>query len=259
MNATARGLLSGSLLIWLFTTAAVAGPPFATDDPEPTDYHHFEVYLYSEGTHAEGDTSGTLPGFEVNYGVAPDLQLSAAVPLSFDKGAQHGTLYDYGATELGIKYRFIHEDDDGWRPQVSFYPSVEVPIGDSDRPDGIGGGHTRYFFPVWMQKSMGPWTTFGGGGYWINPGKGDKNYWFAGWALQRQITHNLSFGVELFHQTKDSMSGRASTGTSLGGLYDLNDRWHLMGSIGTGIQNHRSTNELTYYVAIEWTPSMDGH
>src|SRR5690348_15594330 len=58
-----------ALLICLVTISpAFAGPPYATDDPEPTDYRSFEVYLYSEGTHTDGDTSGTLAGLEVNYG-----------------------------------------------------------------------------------------------------------------------------------------------------------------------------------------------
>jgi hypothetical protein len=257
-EAHIKRIFHGAVFVTAFVIAggrAFAGPPFATDDPEPTDYQHFEIYFYSEGTHVSGETSGTLPGIEINYGAAPDLQISAAVPLAYDKGNGHGTLYSYGATELGVKYRFVQEDDEGWRPQVSFYPSVEIPIGDSDRPAGIGGGHARYFFPLWMQKSEGPWTTFGGGGYWINPGHGDKDYWFGGWALMRQITDNFSVGVELFHQSSDSRTDKDSTGTNIGAIYDFNDRWHLTGSVGTGLQHRKTTDELDYYAAIEWTPS----
>jgi hypothetical protein len=32
------------LLGWV--AAALAGPPFVTDDPEPTELGHFEMYLY---------------------------------------------------------------------------------------------------------------------------------------------------------------------------------------------------------------------
>jgi len=256
-----KGVLKTTL--WSFAVllalsgSAFAGPPYATDDPVPTDYRNFEVYLYSEGTHTDGDTSGTLAGVEVNYGAAPNLQLSVALPFAYDKGAGRGTLFGYGALELGAKYRFVQEDSDGWRPQVGFFPSAEVPIGDSDRPAGIGGGHVRYFLPVWMQKSFGSWSTFGGGGYWINPGAGDRNYWFMGWALQKQITSNFSLGVEVFHQTRDTSPGEGSTGVSIGATYDLNDRWHLVGSVGTGVQNARQTDESTYFFAIEWTPSLD--
>lgn len=251
-------ILWGIAFLFALSTSALAGPPFATDDPVPTDYHGFEIYLYSEGTHSDGDTDGTLPGLEVNYGAAPNLQLSIAVPLAFDKGLGHGTLFDYGATELGAKYRFLQEDDDGWQPQASFYPSVEIPIGDSDRPASVGGGHARYFLPLWVQKSYGAWTTFGGGGYWINPGHGDRDYWFMGWALQRQLTPDFAIGAEVFYQTKDTVAGESSTGVNIGAIYDINDRWHLVGSIGTGVQNARQTDESTYYFAVEWTPSLDG-
>ncbi|HEY8948248.1 MAG TPA: hypothetical protein VIM56_05135 [Rhizomicrobium sp.] len=258
MKFVVRCALWGAAALLAPVSGAFGGPPYATDDPEPTDYRSFEIYTYSEGTHSDGHTSGTLAGVEVNYGAAPNLQLSAAIPFAFDKGTGRATLYGYGAVELGVKYRFIQEDDDGWRPQVSFYPSAEIPVGDDDRPNGIAGGHTRYFLPLWTQKSFGAWTTFGGGGYWINPGIGDRNYWFMGWALQRQIAPNLSIGTEIFHQTRDTARGESSTGVNIGAIYDIDDRWHLVGSIGTGLQNVRQTDESTYYVAVEWTPSLDG-
>jgi len=30
--------------------AAYAGPPYVSDDPEPTDYRHFEIYTFNSGT-----------------------------------------------------------------------------------------------------------------------------------------------------------------------------------------------------------------
>ena len=109
-----------------------------------------------------------------------------------------------------------------------------------------------------MQKSSGPWTTFGGGGYWINPGRGDEDYWFAGWAALRRITPDFSLGAEMFHQTRDSVTSQSSTSANIGTTYDFNDRWHLAGSIGTGIEHRKTTNEMDYYAAVEWTPVMDG-
>jgi hypothetical protein len=29
---------------------ALAGPPYVSDDPEPTDYRHFEIYTFSNGS-----------------------------------------------------------------------------------------------------------------------------------------------------------------------------------------------------------------
>jgi hypothetical protein len=58
----------------LLLSSASAGPPFITDDPEPVDYLHWELYTFSLGTHAMRDTSGVvLPSCDCNYGVLPNI------------------------------------------------------------------------------------------------------------------------------------------------------------------------------------------
>ena len=64
-------------------TIAVAGPPFLTDDPEPTDTGHWEIYaplLESEGSSAA--FSGTV-GAEINYGPVKDVQLTLGLPMAY--------------------------------------------------------------------------------------------------------------------------------------------------------------------------------
>lgn len=254
-ETTRRGklLFAGLSLAAMFgvSQAVYAGPPFITDDPEPVDYGHWEVYGFSNATHVEGDTSGTLGGVEVNYGAAQELQLHAIVPLAFDDTAGRGTQIGAGDIELGAKYRFIKPGEDDWWPQVGVFPLLEISSGDADR--GLGTGHMREFLPVWLQKDFGDWTTYGGGGYWINPGAGNRNYWFVGWLLQRKITDDLALGGEIFHQTADTLTGRDTTGFNLGGIYDFNDHYHLLFSAGRGLQNVTTTNEFTYYFGIQWT------
>ena len=109
-----------------------------------------------------------------------------------------------------------------------------------------------------MQKDFGKWTTYGGGGYWINPGPGNRDYWFAGWLLQRQVTDKLALGAEVFHTTS-SMVGRAGvTGFNLGGQYDLDAHHHLLFSAGRGglayaVDAAVVNNPVTYYLAYQWT------
>jgi hypothetical protein len=93
---------------------------------------------------------------------------------------------------------------------------LEAPTGDAAR--GLGTGRTHAFVPLWVQKDFGDWTTYGGGGYWINPGPGNKNFWFAGWVLERKITDKLTLGVALFHQTPDAISGVSATGFNFGSV-----------------------------------------
>lgn len=230
---------------------AVAGPPFRTDDPIPVEIAHWEVFAFSTGTGVAGGTSGTLPGIDANYGAAPDLQMHAALPVAFDASAGRAARFGYGDTEFGFKYRFMAGDPQGWRPDAAIYPAIDFPTGAAAR--NLGSGHTRLFLPLWLQKSLGKWTTFAGPGYWVNPGSGNRNFWYFGWAVQRQLTDNLNVGVEIFHQTPDAVDGKAQTGFDLGLTYDLTDHYHLLFSAGRGIQHARATNEFSYYAALQWT------
>jgi len=142
------------------TQRALAGPPFQTDDPEPVPYQHFEFYTFSLGTAIRGDTFSEAPAWEYNYGIIPNGQFHIIAPLTFD--TQAGA-YGYGDTELGFKYRFIDEDKDGSRPMVGVFPFLELPTGNENR--ALGAGSVRAYFPLWLQKSFGDWTTYGGGGF----------------------------------------------------------------------------------------------
>lgn len=232
---------------------AMAGPPFRTDDPEPVEYGHYEFYTFFTGTHLNGDTSGFGPGFELNYGLIPNGQFHLVAPLGFDDPANGPSQFGVGDTELGFKYRFIQEEEKGLRPQVGVFPFLEVPTGDESR--GLGAGHWRAYLPLWVQKSFDDWTTYGGGGYWINHGgySIDKDYWYFGWLLQRKLTEKLAIGAELFHQTADTIGSKDSSGFNLGAIYDFDDHNHLLISMGRGLQNASDTNQFSWYIAYQIT------
>ena len=230
----------------LFPAAALAGPPFVTDDPVPVDYRNWEVYFASQSFRDPDGWSGTLPHLEVNYGLIPNMQLHLIAPMSYSAPFHAGAAYGYGDTELGIKYRFFEEK--GYFPDVGVFPLLEVPTGDADR--GLGGGHVQAFFPIWLQKTFGKWTTYGGGGYWINPGKDNQDWWFAGWEAQRQITSNFSLGAEIFHETAKEKGGDSDTKINIGGIYDFNETYHLLFSAGPTIQG---PSGFQGYIALQLT------
>jgi hypothetical protein len=250
---TAYGSRCGRALaiVVLLTMPAFAGPPFRTDDPEPVDFRHFEMYLVSLGTRTADGWNGMLPGLEVDYGALPNLQLAAIIPQGYavpDGGHASFALYDI---EVGAKYRFISPDEKDWFPQVAVYPQILVPVG--NQKFGFSTGHAQIFLPIWLQKDFGPWTAYGGGGYWINPGAGNKNYAFLGAALWRNIDDRLHLGAEIFHQTSPAADVKESTGFDVGVIYDLSENWHLLGAAGTGLQNRIETNRFSYYIAASLT------
>ena len=241
-------IVAGLLAAGMLTAPAFAGPPFRTDDPVPTDFQHFEIYLFSEGEKAIDGWTGTLPGLEVNYGALPNLQLSVTVGQGYAAPVEGRTSFAFEDVLLGAKYRFITPGEDDWFPQVAFYPAVLVPTG--NQKFGFSSGHVQYFLPLWLQKDFGLWTVYGGGGYWINPGAGNKNYGFTGVAVWRKIGEQLSIGAEIFHETLPSTGAKDSTGFNVGAIYDFSENWHLLGSAGTGLRNRPETNQFSYYLGV---------
>jgi len=243
--------MSAVMTLALLPYAAQAGPPFVTDDPEPTEYGHFEIYLFSEGTINATSKEGTALGVEVNYGALPDLQLSASLPANFDAPDREGPAWGVGEAELGAKYRFLHEEEEGWQPQISFYPSAEFALGRSGR--NIAGRGARIFLPLWAEKAFGNCDVFGGGGYRIATGEAAQNSAFAGLGVLHRFGESLHAGAEVFHESSEEKGEVGETGFNVGVVYDLNTSLHLAGSLGSKFSDPRKLEGASYYFALEWT------
>jgi hypothetical protein len=103
MGSAAQLSICGALLLAI--SPAMAGPPYLTDDPEPTDYRHFEIYAFTDGMATRSDTGGET-GIDFNYGGAPNLQLTATVPVAYDIAAGGPLVGGLGNIELAAKYAF---------------------------------------------------------------------------------------------------------------------------------------------------------
>jgi Putative MetA-pathway of phenol degradation len=239
-------LIVAALCFILGTGVLWAGPPFFTDDPETPEYRHGELYIASQYAKGDEGKSGTAPHFEFNYSALPDVMLHTIIPLAWNKPNEESSKYGLGDIELGVLYRFIHESDT--IPQVGAFPTLTVPTGDEDR--GLGEGRARLFLPLWFKKSRGPWSSYAGGGYWINPGDNRKNYWFAGWQVQRELSEWLAVGAEIFYVTADTEDGGDSSGFNVGAILNLTEQHHLLFSIG---QDIHGPNDLATYVGYQFT------
>jgi hypothetical protein len=237
------------MLAVLGSPAAVAGPPFQTDDPVPTPRRHFELYAYGLLNRAQDAETTQAPAVELNWGAARNLQLTVTVPFAGKFAPVGAAAIGPGDVVVAAKYRFLTETPG--RPQIAVYPAVAIPSGNAMRD--LGNGELLGALPVWLQKSFGPWTTYGGGGAVINQALGAETFPFGGWVLQREITKKLTLGVEFFAHGSEG-SEVVSRGSSLmldfGGGYRFSEKFSILFAGGHSVAGQSQTYG---YLALYWT------
>jgi len=226
-------------------TAAHAGPPFLTDDPEPVELHHTEINLALQATRAATRSSGSV-GADVNYGCAKETQCHFAVPGAFSRAPGAGLQAGLGDIELGVKYRFINDEDSGFMAAV--YPTLYFPTGNASR--GLGNGHAQLLLPIWVQKTSGPWIWDAGAARLSNPAAGARNSWFFGLLGSRSFGEGLRIGAELVHRTPQADGEPTTTGFNVGAIVRLARSRNLLVSVGRGLQGV-SANRGSVYIAYQ--------
>ena len=223
-----------------------AGPPFRTDDPQPVDFRHWEAYFFSTLDKTSDGRATQFPALEFNWGAIPNVQLHLIVPVASFRPPGGPTWFGAGDVEVGVKYRFIQENGHG--PQVGIFPQLELPTGSDAR--GLGNGQVWARLPVWIQKSWGPWTTYGGGGYAVNRAPEMQSHAFGGWLLQRDLGKRLTLGGEIYSEGRSSTTIRSSTIADFGGYYNFSSHFSLLFSVGRDFIGGPHT---VAYLGLYWT------
>jgi hypothetical protein len=225
---------------------ALAGPPFFTDDPEPVSFRHYEVYMFTTSDRVNGARSVSGPAIEFNAGVLPNVQFHVVAPRASFTAPDAPRMSGYGDTEVGIKFRFVQET--AGRPQIGIFPMAEVATGDSRL--GLGNGRTWFRIPVWIQKSWGPWKTYGGGGVALNNAAGAQNFGFGGWLLQRDLSSKFTLGAEVFAQGANAVGSRGYAVYNVGGYYNATSQLSVLFSVGHSLAGEQ---HAVHYLGLYYT------
>ncbi len=235
--------IAALITLSLVLTVAIAGPPYVTDDPAPTDFKHWEIYQFVDAVHVQGSTSGAA-GLDLNYGAAENLQLTLVLPAEFIREDQ--MRWVSGAVEVAAKYRIVDASTDNHVPDVALFPRVFIPTHHDTESE-----HLSLLLPVWMGKEMDEWSWFGGGGYLLNPGVHNRNAWQSGVAVTRALGVHIHLGIEIYHQTAATDHDQAFTGLNVGADYRLNKHWSLLGSFGPSIEHAKQEGQDGFYFALK--------
>ena len=122
-------------------------------------------------------------------------------------------------------------------------------------PAGIGSARWAWRHRNRNQISLGPWTTYGGGGATLfNHVEGYRNFPFAGGLLQRDIGKELTLGGEFFYHGPEGLATPQTNSATLldfGGYYKFRDpAFQLLSCYGHTIVGQ---SENYGYLGLYWT------
>jgi hypothetical protein len=109
------------------------------------------------------------------------------------------------------------------RPQAAFYPILEV---------SSSGEKPRTLLPVWLQKSFGRWTAYGGGGFQLDSNPGARGSFFAGAALLDKLRDGVTVGAEVFRETASRTNEAPQSGFNVGIIRDIGQHHAMLLSVG---------------------------
>ena len=212
---------------------AVAGPPYLTDDPIPTELRHWEIYLFSNGE-GFGSSLDDETGVDLNYGPVEGVQLTATLPMAISRDPPEGWRSGTGDVELAVKYRFLHDEKNGF--SAAIFPRVILPTSTLASHE-----RTQLLLPVWVGKDFkGGTSLFGGGAYEVNPGPGNRDFWQAAVAVTQDLGKDLNLGAEITRQGPDTTDGTSQTRAGVGAIVQLSKHEALLFSGGPTWADHRS-------------------
>jgi hypothetical protein len=242
--------LSFYFIVSLYTHSSIAGAPYLTDDPEPVTYQKWEVNYALSKTWRNDSESAAIPSIDINYGFAPNFQLHVQPRYSFEESNSKGR-FGLDNTEIGIKYRFVDQEQNDSDFMLGVYPKLLLPTGNDRLSEA--SGKTQAFLPIWAQLNTEMWTYYGGAGYRINNYSLSRNSWFFGATAVYKVGENLKIGGELYRETTSVQGGKYSSGFNLGGIYNISNDYNLLFSAGRALNNINESNKLSVFLALQVT------
>ena len=224
------------------------GPPFLTDDPGTPGDGVWEINL---AVTLERGSDGSLleaPLLDVNYGIGERLQAKVEVPwlLHLDGGVV-GVV---GNAEVGLKWRFLDDEDDGM--DLSFYPQLEFEIpGSKAWRRGLTDSRLALLVPFQAQKRFGDFSLNAEVGFSLL--EETENEWIAGLVAGWEVSEKLDLGLEL-HVTTEADLGGSEGVLNLGGRLALSEDVTLLATVGTGLwSSGGDTPDVLGYLGLQFT------
>ncbi len=241
------GLITILLATILSPLCAFAGPPVLTDDTGTPGAGKWEINVgFSIDKRTAGDRYEARM-IDINYGLGDHIQLKYEAPWIFLDSREVGSKNGPGNSTMGVKWRFLDEDKHGLA--MSVYPQVELnnPTSSADR--GIVDKGNIYFFPVQMEKKIGPVNVnieFGRAFH-----QHGEDEWIYGLVFGHKILANLEGLVEMHGGAKRGFKQHEVV-YNLGFRLDFSETFGMQASAGRGLHNAPDQPNLLLYAGVQF-------
>ena len=227
---------------------AQGGPPLVTDDPDTPGNGHWEINVAAIGSHVPGLAQLALPDADINYGWGDHVQLKIDTPWLLSHQDGEGVKTGLGASELGVKWRFLDRETSGF--SMSMYPQVSVNFDTSSPRRGLTSSGLQWFLPLEASTEFAGFGLDGEIGRSFGPQVPDTpHYWAGGLILSHDCGHQLECLFEV-HETLAPQD--AQTLLNLGARLHLGDSLALMGAIGRDVgPRSDDRQDLLFYLGVQ--------
>ena len=144
-------------LVFAFAASPVhaqGGPPYYTNDPGTPGNKQWEINLGYMPFLYDDHSVSHVPDVDINFGLGDRIQLTFenAYLRVFDNPGP--AKFGLGQDQLGVKWRFYDNKENGWA--ISVFPQVSLNNPDNSVKNGITPRGASLILPVEFSKKLGP-------------------------------------------------------------------------------------------------------
>ncbi len=227
---------------------AQGGPPLLTDDPGTPGHGNWEINLAFTLEEVQDERLLEAPLLDVNYGYGDRIQLKFEIPWLILDEKGRPTKSGLGNSELGVKWRFRDENEDG--VSISIYPQFEFSNPTSSDERGLVEEGMELLLPVQFEKSLGPLSMNGEIGYAIRENHEDE--WVYGLAFGREFFEGFEWVGEI-HGTALREFAENELVFDIGSRFEMTDVLTLLFAAGRSFRGRASDEpQLLAYVGLQF-------
>ena len=231
------------LIALLFSSNVARGePPFLTDDPWVPPLHSWEINIPYTLTVTPINSTMQIPLLDINYVLFPDLVVIVDPQVVRFKRSGGNPQVGIGDTTVGVLWRFLGGLSE-FDYQIATEPFIVIPTGDNER--GLGLGRPAFQLQLLGQIGREPFKTYGLGGYNVQLGAGQRNYWNFAWVILYYPSEKGLIGLEILGNSPQTVGGKPLIGFDVGTKFNINKNLSLLVSGGRSFLKGRSINLYT--------------